>query len=315
MRPGLLILTTGTLVLLASLLVPAAQAETKQSEPAKLAAESLLLDITRAGQRMVSVGERGHVLISDDQGSNWRQVVVPTRSQLTAVFFIDDKHGWAVGHDAIILHTSDGGERWTLQHRDEQYDDPLLDVWFRDPQNGFAVGAYGLFLSTDNGGKSWDRRQISDDDYHLNAITALSDGGLVMAAEQGHIYLSDDGGYNWNELPSPYGGSWFGITPTEDDELIVYGLRGHLFRSSDRGNNWCEVDTGTEASLMASAQSSDGILVVVGLGGTVLTSKDNGRSFTVRTRANRKSLTGVLFNGDAELVLSGAAGISRDSQP
>lgn len=33
-----------------------------------LAGRSSLLDITRAGSRLVAVGERGHVLLSDDQG-------------------------------------------------------------------------------------------------------------------------------------------------------------------------------------------------------------------------------------------------------
>lgn len=290
-----------------------ATAKQEMSEQAILADRSLLLDITRAGNRLVAVGERGHVMLSDDNGSSWQQISVPTRSQLTAVYFSDDQNGWAVGHDAIILHTRDGGESWSLQHRDEQYDDPLLDVWFSNQQQGFAVGAYGMFLSTDNGGKSWDRRQISEDDFHLNAIAALPDGELFMAAEQGHIYHSEDAGYNWSELPSPYGGSWFGIAATGENDLIVFGLRGHMFRSSDRGQHWCEVDTGTEASLMAAIRLSDDTLILVGLGGTLLTSRDNARTFTVRTRKDRKSLTGILAGTNDELILSGAAGISKDS--
>lgn len=305
--------TAAALLLVACLLPVGTSANQERSEIAPLASQSLLLDIARAGKRLVSVGERGHVLISDDNGSTWQQVNVPTRSQLTAVFFTDADHGWAVGHDAVILHTSDGGKQWALQHRDEQYDDPLLDVWFKDSRHGFAVGAYGMFLSTDDGGKSWDRRQISDDDFHLNAITALPGGELVMAAEQGHIYQSQDAGYNWSELPSPYSGSWFGIMATGHDEIIIYGLRGHMYRSSDGGRHWCAVDTGTEASLMASATASDGTIIVVGLGGTILTSQDNGRSFSAKTRQDRKALTGILVHDKDGIVLSGAGGISMDT--
>ena len=302
-------------LLLVSLLFAVSPVSARQetSEPAQLASHSLLLDIAKAGDRLVAVGERGHVLLSDDNGSSWRQVSVPTRSQLTAVYFSDDQNGWAVGHDAIILHTRDGGENWSLQHRDEQYDDPLLDVWFSNQQQGFAVGAYGMFLSTDNGGNSWDRRQISEDDFHLNAIAALHDGELFMAAEQGHIYHSEDAGYNWSELPSPYSGSWFGISATGENDLIIFGLRGHMFRSSDRGKHWSEVETGTEASLMAAVRLPDDTLIVVGLGGTVLTSSDNAHTFNARTREDRKSLTGILAGNNDELILSGAAGISRDT--
>src|SRR5471030_2586830 len=69
----------------------------------------LLLDVTHAGTRLVTVGERGHILYSDDQGKDWTQAKVPSRQLLTALYFVDDKHGWAVGHDAQILASSDGG--------------------------------------------------------------------------------------------------------------------------------------------------------------------------------------------------------------
>jgi photosystem II stability/assembly factor-like uncharacterized protein len=73
------------------------------------AAKGLMIDVVHAGKRLVAVGDRGHILYSDDQGSTWTQAKVPTRQLLTAVFFIDDKQGWAVGHDAQILSSSDGG--------------------------------------------------------------------------------------------------------------------------------------------------------------------------------------------------------------
>src|SRR6185369_10757001 len=86
-------------------------AANQPSEIAPLASSSLLLDLALAGNRMVAVGERGHVLLSDDQGATWRQAKsVPTRVMLTAVFFVDADYGWAVGHDETILNTVDGGE-------------------------------------------------------------------------------------------------------------------------------------------------------------------------------------------------------------
>ncbi|MEA1889000.1 MAG: YCF48-related protein [Pseudomonadota bacterium] len=302
-----------TAFLIASLLPALPAAADEQSEQAKLASHSLLLDITRANNRLVTIGERGHVLISDDNGQSWKQILVPTRSQLTAVYFLDDRHGWAVGHDAVILFTSDAGETWSLQHYDKQYDDPLLDVWFKDQDNGFAIGAYGLFLSTNDGGTSWDRRQISDDDFHLNGIASLNHDVLVIAAEQGHLYRSVDGGYSWSELPSPYAGSFFGITMINDDLLLVFGLRGNLYSSSDRGDSWQKIDSGTEASLMAALAQKNGTIRVVGLGGNILTSTDQGKSFSLRVRDDRKTLTSILETADGQLVMSGSAGITIES--
>ena len=79
----------------------------------KLANEALLLGVTRAGKRLVAVGEYGDILLSDDEGQSWHQAKkVPTTVTLTAVDFVDDKTGWAVGHDTVILKTEDGGETW-----------------------------------------------------------------------------------------------------------------------------------------------------------------------------------------------------------
>src|SRR5690606_23903310 len=132
-----------------------------------LAKDALVLDLARSGSRTIAVGERGHVLYSDD-GTTWTQSsAVPLRSTLTAVAAIGDQ-AWAVGHDGVILHSADRGASWTIQRRDPHGqpaegvdpDDPrqgapLLDVYFVDAQHGFAIGAYSLFLHTRDGGQHW----------------------------------------------------------------------------------------------------------------------------------------------------------------
>ena len=74
------------------LLLPAAasteQQTTSYAIESQRASESLLLGITRAGKRLVTVGERGHVLYSDNEGESWQQGKVPTRQLLTAVFLL-----------------------------------------------------------------------------------------------------------------------------------------------------------------------------------------------------------------------------------
>ena len=91
-----------------------------------LAARTLLQGVANAGNRIVAVGQRGHVVYSTDSGASWKQASVPVSSDLTAVFFIDDKQGWAVGHDGVILHTADGGEKWDLQLSGRTANDLLI---------------------------------------------------------------------------------------------------------------------------------------------------------------------------------------------
>jgi photosystem II stability/assembly factor-like uncharacterized protein len=82
--------------------------ENVKSYQAPLVAKSLLLDIIHTDSKFIAVGERGHILLSSD-GKQWSQADVPNLSTLTALDFAGN-NGWAVGHDATILKSNDGGE-------------------------------------------------------------------------------------------------------------------------------------------------------------------------------------------------------------
>jgi photosystem II stability/assembly factor-like uncharacterized protein len=287
------------------------------------AAKGLMIDVVHAGKRLVAVGDRGHILYSDDQGATWAQAKVPTRQLLTAVFFVDDKHGWAVGHDAQILASTDGGATWTQQYQDLKREAPLLDVWFKDASHGLAVGAYGALLETNDGGNTWEDvsdRLDNEDQFHLNAIAAIKDAGLFIVGEQGSMFRSSDDGQTWEKLEGPYEGSLFGVIGTvQPQTLLAYGLRGNLYRSTDFGSTWEQVELkaargALEFGLSGATLLEDGSLVVVGNGGSVVVSHDDGQTFSVFNRPDRISLSAVTAAGNGNLILAGQGGV-RVAQP
>ncbi|MCY3824825.1 MAG: YCF48-related protein [Nitrospinae bacterium] len=282
---------------------------------ARLAPESLLLDGASAGARLVVVGERGHVLVSADGGASWKQASVPVRSLLTAVHMHDERIGWAVGHDAVILRTEDGGMTWRVAHYAPKEERPLLDVWFRDERNGFAVGAYGFFLSTSDGGRTWKPRTIDKDDFHLNALVPAGPGRLFIAGEAGAVYRSDDGGANWRKLSSPYAGSWFGALALDANRLLLLGLRGTMFRSENGGASWTRVPTQTKATLTGALRVKPGLMLVTGLEGTLLVSRDGGRSVSIdaafKPLTSRQGISTALALSDGGLLLLGEFGVKR----
>lgn len=240
---------------------------------APLADKSLLLDISQIGQtqRLIAVGERGHVLVSDD-GRNWEQKKLPTTATLTAVF-ARDQHIWAVGHDAVILHSDDGGNNWQIQNFVPELQKPLMDVLFFDDQHGIAIGAYGLFYRTENGGESWNKElHISllnemDVEYleslkeenmafyesemeailpHLNRVSVAGER-LLLAGEAGTLAISEDLGRNWRRMDVDYYGSFFDIQQTTDGRILAAGLRGNLFEYQDE--QWQEIETGISSTL------------------------------------------------------------------
>lgn len=314
---------------------------------APLATHSLLLDVhavTGADGVLVAAGERGHLLKSTDGGATWQQQPTPTRATLTAVYFADPNHGWAVGHDEAILRTTDGGATWALVHFEPDRQQPLLDVWFANAQDGFAVGAFSVVYRTSDGGATWAPHEFAPqsrakpaapspampaaasaaataddeavdmgddeglDQPHLNAIAGSSSGKLYIGAEAGHLYRSDDGGATWLELPSSYEGSYFGVLPLDGDSVLAFGLRGHLFRSDDAGATWRRLESGTEALLSGGTRLPDGTVVIAGMAGTVIVSRDGGETFTVHQEADRKGFAAVA-PGRGGIVLAGEAGV------
>ncbi len=308
----------------------------ESSVKAPRAPYSLLLDCISIDSFAVAVGERGHILISGDNGKTWRQVDVPTRATLTGVFFLNRKLGWVVGHDAEILRTDDGGNSWSRLYNNPNDERPLFDVWFRDADYGIAVGAYGLYLETRDGGQTWNERVFEpltfgaslDDgdtsesgsvdewdkpmwDFHLNQIIASENGYIYMAAEAGNIFRSDDEGKTWMAMPSPYNGSFFGCQPLKGDVVLFFGLRGHLFRSEDAGENWKLIKIKTQASLTRGLCLDSGHIIVTGLGGVLLVSNDGGESFTLKQQPNRKSILKAVKTDDGGVILAGSFGLKK----
>ena len=172
-------------------------------QPAELtsvATKAMMLSVARAGKRIVAVGDRGIVLLSDDDGASFRQArSVPVRSTLTAVCFIGEKIGWAVGHWGVVLRTDDAGERWYVQRADTQVDQPLFSVYFKDAERGWAVGLWSLMIATADGGESWTTVRLpappggGKGDRNLLKIFANPLGALFVAAEQGAVLRSATG--------------------------------------------------------------------------------------------------------------------------
>lgn len=277
---------TCVLLLLAAVAMPVAadagrRAADEAAQAARRLAGTLLVDAARAGPRLVAVGERGTIVNSDDDGQHWFRAVNPGQATLTAIQFVDAARGWAVGHDAQILHSKDGGLTWQQQYADPDGQAPLLNLRMRTPLEGVAVGAYGLVLHTDDGGRQWQRLALGSDDRHLYGVAWLTDRRLVAVGESGLIALSADAGRQWRIVPSPYAGTLFGLLSLSDRVLIAFGMRGRILRSADAGETWTEVASPTQSFLIGGDVAPDRSVLLAGVGGTLLVSHDEGSSFAL----------------------------------
>ncbi|QGZ58042.1 glycosyl hydrolase [Paraburkholderia acidiphila] len=274
------------------------------------ATSEMLLAQARAGRRLVAVGDSGVVVLSDNDGKAYRQAKqVPSNATLTSVVFTDASNGWAVGHWGTILHTTDGGETWQLQHSDPTTDRPFFSVYFSDAQHGVAAGLWSLLMRTDDGGKHWQPINVPPPpggghaDKNLFSLFSNQKGVLFIAAEHGLVLRSSDGGITWTYLDTGYKGSlWTGLALV-DGGLLVGGLRGSLYRSDDDGVTWHRVDSGTHSSITSIAQRGKHVVAAC-LDGVIIRSADGGKTFTASQRNDHLPLTSVAIEGDSLVALS-----------
>lgn len=296
-------------------------------------ARAMLLDAARAGTRIVAVGERGLVALSDDGGATWRQAPTPTSVTLTAVRFADANQGFAVGHGGSVLASSDGGARWTRVldgHRiaaleaeaarasgdaaalkaaerlqADGPDKPLLDLLLLDARRLRVVGAYGLALASDDGGRSWQSwraRLPNPREAHLYALRRLGETWLV-AGEQGLVLRSGDDGRSFQRLTLPYTGSFFTAQLPGAQAMVVAGLRGNVWRSGDAGAAWSPQPLPVPAGITASALTADGRLLLASQAGLVLA--EQGGHFTPLPGGPLPPLNAVLpLDGGRVLALT-----------
>ena len=308
-----------------------------------LAARSPLLAIEHAGNRVVAVGLRGHIVYSDDSGATWRQAHVPVSVDLLGVSFPGPKVGWAVGHGGVVLTTRDGGATWAKQLAGKQAAEiavryykgrnaptpeetlaleqaeaeltrsgaqPFLDVLFESATSGFVVGAFNTIFRTEDGGKTWVPwmdRTSNPEALHFYSVRGRQ-GRVFLAGEQGRVWRLQADAKKFVPVPTPYTGTFFGLVVAEPGTLLAFGMRGAVYRSPDEGATWQKVPMNTSAGITAGAALPDGRIALVDQGGNIHVSLDGGKTF-LATRLNPPMpYYGVATGSKGTLVLAGAAG-------
>lgn len=321
---------------------PLVDALDRAALPARNPGRAVLNSVARAGDRLVAVGERGVIALSDDNGRNWRQAQVPVSVTLTAVHFNSSRVGWVIGHSGVVLRTDDAGEHWARrldgksaaqlvleaarrEPRNEKAlamaaqlvedgpDKPFLDIHFVSDTHGYIVGAYGLLLRTDDGGANWRAWTMHVDNPQGLSFNAMAGGsaGLYIVGEQGAVWRANHDGSHFERLDTAYRGSFFGVAVSDDGQVVAGGLLGNVYRSSDRGASWGKVDLDTRASVATIAADKGGDLIVASQRGELFRRRAGSQDFARMTDTVPMALTGFIQAADGSLVGVGFRGAAQ----
>ncbi|MDR6575882.1 YCF48-related protein [Pseudomonas extremaustralis] len=305
---------------------------------------SPMLAVASAGSRLVAVGLRGSIIVSNDQGKTWVQAQVPVSIDLVAVTFASAQSGWAVGHGGIVLHSSDGGMTWEKQldglqasklaidfySRNpehiadaagfltkennlavEEETQPFLDVYFADDQHGYVVGTFNRIFATQDGGKTWAplmHRSGNPQEWHFYSVSG-NNGQVYLSGEQGRVWRLDQTSQEFVAINTPYNGTLFGITAQANGQVYAYGMRGSFFHSSDQGQTWQRSKLPFASNVMRVISSGNKRLLVVAQSGEIVQSQDDGQTFSPVPLTNPMQYFGAALLDSSHLALAGALGV------
>jgi photosystem II stability/assembly factor-like uncharacterized protein len=266
--------------------------------------------------RVVAVGERGSILLSDDQGVSWHQAAVsPQRNlSLTALVALSDTQLLAVGHDGWILRSDNAGSDWTEVRYDSELGEPLLGIWAAGGDQVLAFGSFGKFYQSDDAGLSWHKQDLAVDSAHLNGMAGGADGRRMLVGEQGLVMRTADFGRHWDSVPPFYNGSLFGVVRLSADHWVTYGMRGHVFVSQNFGQSWEQVKVGNQLPLYGHVLlPNDAGLLIVGAGSSLVHLDQKGRLVGVSRLSGFGTLTSAVLINAGTLLVGGERGVFQSS--
>ncbi len=289
---------------------------------------SLYTDMTQAGGRLLAVGQHGHIIFSDNQGDSWSWANTPVNTLLTAVYFVDEQHGWATGHDGVILHTQDGGTHWQLQHDGLTLAKDQGQERIKAAVSNLDAAENRLRAARANGDQSINYElEYNDAKVSLELARAAVNQpeadpfmdiwfdnarfGIAVGAF-GLVKLTQDGGQNWQDISERLDNfeqfHFYAVAANARGQILIAGEGGSLFRSDDRGQHWQRLEPPYEGSLFGVTALSDTEVITYGLQGSLLYSADFGNQW----RTLDTGVTTSLFNasplGNSTLIV-GDAGV------
>ncbi len=199
------------------------------------------------------VGDHGYAIKTLNSGTSWLDKSLNENHGLKDIFFYNSAIGWIVGEKAngngngIILKTHDYGNNWTSQ-ADSLNFAFLYSIDFINYNEGWAAGWYDFILHTSNGGQSWEVQRSFKDNSSLYTFglvdISFSDQNNGWAVGYGigdphsRLYVTSDGGLEWNEVECPAFNALYSVNFINDDQGWLAGQNGAILYTGNGGYTW-----------------------------------------------------------------------------
>lgn len=250
--------------------------------------------------------------------ADWGRQTSGTLGWLHAVYFLNQKTGWAVGSKGSYLTTNDGGLTWKIQERPTE--DSISDVYFSSERIGWLVCEANIYelktreaprtylMRTKNGGATWQKIDINGEDLRGNVDTRLTRvifsraGRGWVFGEAGTAYTTMDAGKTWKRVQVPTRYLLLGGAFVDNDRGWLVGAGGTILQTSDGGDTWhlSRLPEARGVRFTAASFIDNRLGWLVGTGGRILRTVNGGRTWQEQTSGVTADLLDVKFLNDLE---------------
>jgi photosystem II stability/assembly factor-like uncharacterized protein len=219
---------------------------------------------------------------------------IMARAFLNDVAFPSATNGWAVGNDANIIFTTDGGTTWQKMEAPAGIAANLRKVSFPAADTGWIAGDDATILKIEpdpeNGGSTITRQSVQADEAVRLLSIAFVEGNTQngwAAGDHGTILSTQDGGETWIPQTLPDG-----ISTNLTDLFFISGYKGWavgenglILHTSDGGETWVKQNT---PSTIADSLSSIHFISenegwIVGDNGLILHTTNGGQNWALQS--------------------------------
>lgn len=134
------------------------------------------------------VGVNATISGSADQGKTWKTTELGEDTQITAVQFVDEKNGIALGEFGLTVITDDGGQTWKKGPKMPGEFYPYAAL-FKSRNEGWVSGIAGQILHTVDGAQTWTKQENATEAslnrlfFHEGEPYGVGAGGVIARLE------------------------------------------------------------------------------------------------------------------------------------
>jgi photosystem II stability/assembly factor-like uncharacterized protein len=286
--------------------------------------------LTFGDNNILSFGDGGKIIKSNDGGNSWSSVTTPISDKINNAFFIDQNTGWIVAASRIFK-TTDGGSTWSEQN--DGTSATLYGIDFINATTGWIVGTSRTILKTTDGGLNWISQIASQSLVFLYDVDFVNQnfGFAVGWGSEGQVYKTTDGGNNWT--PVSLTGTW--LTKVHfRDQLNGYAVGCHsnyisvtsdpfmgtsinvsspklkVWKTTNGGVDWTSTYWELSGYLRGINFKDNNNGIFVGDGGAIIKTIDGAQSFSFITNPAIPQITynDIAYTNSSHILVAGNFG-------